>query len=137
MGGMVAHPGQPLDDDGDAVQGPQLTDEPIGASTLEQGLFDLAELGVRQLGRRAGRSPAAQRVGAACLLAGMPDTHGLGRDAEPAGNLSLADAEGEQLGGCAPPSLEPFTFVLGRGAAGKGWHGPILPGRVVQLQFQP
>jgi hypothetical protein len=25
------------------------------------------------------------------------------------------------------PSLEPFTFVVGRGAAGKGWHGPFLP----------
>jgi len=29
MGGMMAHPGQPLDDDGDAIQGPQLADEPV------------------------------------------------------------------------------------------------------------
>ena len=50
-----------------------------------------------------------------------------GGDAELAGALGLAEAEGEQLGGAQPPSLEPFTFVVGRGAAGKGWHGLILP----------
>jgi hypothetical protein len=69
----------------------------------------------------------AQRVGAALKPAGVPDAHGLGGDAELAGDLGLAEAEGEQFGGAQPPRLKPFTFVVGRGAAGKGWHGPILP----------
>jgi hypothetical protein len=38
--GMVAHPGQSLDDGGDALQGPQLADEPVGGGTLQQGLLD-------------------------------------------------------------------------------------------------
>jgi hypothetical protein len=58
MGGVVTHPGQPLDHGGDAVQGPQLADEPVGRGTFQQGLLDLAELGVGHLGRRAGRSLA-------------------------------------------------------------------------------
>jgi hypothetical protein len=58
-------------------------------------------------------------VGAALTPAGVPDAHGLGGDAELAGDLGLADAEGEQFGGAQPPGLEPFTFVLGRGAAGR------------------
>jgi len=37
----------------------------------------------------------------------------------------------------SPAGLEPFTFVLGRGAAGKGWHGPLLPAGMVRLQLPP
>jgi hypothetical protein len=45
---MVAYAGQPLDDQRDAVQGPQLSGEPVGGGALHQDLFDLAELAVRQ-----------------------------------------------------------------------------------------
>jgi hypothetical protein len=45
---MVTHPGQPLDHGGDAVQGPQLTDEPVGGGALQQGLLDPAELRIGQ-----------------------------------------------------------------------------------------
>jgi hypothetical protein len=44
---MVAHPGQPPDDQRDPVQGPQLADEPVGDCALAQGLLDLDQLGVR------------------------------------------------------------------------------------------
>jgi hypothetical protein len=59
MGGVVTHPGQPLDHDGDAVQGPQLTNEPVGGGTFQQGLLDLAELGIGDTRGRPGRSSAA------------------------------------------------------------------------------
>jgi hypothetical protein len=57
-GRMVADPGQPLDHDGDPVQRPQLPDKAVGASALQQGLLDLAEPGVADLGGRPGRSSA-------------------------------------------------------------------------------
>jgi hypothetical protein len=46
----------------------------------------------------------------------------LAGDAEPAGDLGLADADGEQLRGAQPTGLKLFAFVLCRGAAGDGWH---------------
>jgi hypothetical protein len=47
---MVLDAGQPLDDQRDTVQGPQLPDEPIRRRSLEQGLFHGGELGIRQPG---------------------------------------------------------------------------------------
>jgi hypothetical protein len=79
---MVTHPGQPLDHGGDAVQGPQLTDEPIGRGALEQDLFDLTELAVRQPWYGSSRPTGAQGVGAASLPAGMPVADALAGDAE-------------------------------------------------------
>jgi hypothetical protein len=43
--------------------------------------------------------------------------HALAGHAELAGDLSLADAGGEQLGGPQPTGLEPLAFLLSRGAA--------------------
>ena len=51
----------------------------------------------------------------------MPDAHRLGGDAELAGDLDLADAGGEQLGGAQPTGLEPVTFSLCR----KGGEGRL------------
>jgi hypothetical protein len=50
---MMPHAGETLDHHGDAVQRPQLPDEPIGRRPFEQYLLDGGELGVRQPGRRA------------------------------------------------------------------------------------
>jgi hypothetical protein len=72
-------------------------DEPAGRGPLQQGLLDGGELGIRQPGRRAAQPPAVQGIGAARLLAAMPDADGLGEDAELAGDLGLADTGGEQL----------------------------------------
>jgi hypothetical protein len=72
---MVTDSSQPLDHDGDAVQGPQLTDKPVGSSALQQGLLDvgelgeLGELGVGDLRGGAGRAAAAQGVDAIGLPA--------------------------------------------------------------------
>jgi hypothetical protein len=41
---------------------------------------------------------ARRRLGAVGLPGGMPQAHGLAGDAELAGDLSLANADGEQLG---------------------------------------
>lgn len=63
--------------------------------------------------------------------------HALARDTELAGDLGLADASGEQLAGPQPTGLEPLAFLLCRGAASKGWHGPILTGRAPGAQLRP
>jgi hypothetical protein len=118
----MADPGQALDRGGDPVQGPQLPDEPVGASGLQQGLFHLMELAVGHPGCRAGRTLAAQSVSSSGPPALVPDMHALAGDAELASHLGLADAGGEQLGGPQPTGLEPLAFLLRRRAASDGWH---------------
>jgi hypothetical protein len=75
VGGMVTHPGQPLDHGGDAVQRPQLTNKPVGRGALEQDLFDPSELAVRQAWCGSGR-PSARRASAppVCQRACQPLT---------------------------------------------------------------
>ena len=67
----------------------------------------------------------------------MPDADGLGRDLESAGDLSLADTGGEQLGGAQPAGLWAVTFLLCRGAARDSWHAPILARPAAELQLNP
>jgi hypothetical protein len=95
---MMPHPGHPLDHGGDAVKGPQLPDKPLAASTPQQGLFDPAELDVGQPGCWSGRASAAQAVGTGGLPTLMPQVHALAGNAEPAGDLGLADADGNSSG---------------------------------------
>jgi len=73
---------------------------------------------------RSGLGCAA--VGTGGLPALMPQVHALAGNAEPAGDLSLADADCKQLSGAQPAGLEPVAFVLCREAASDGWHDPIL-----------
>jgi hypothetical protein len=136
-GRVVADPGQALDHGGDALQGPQLPGEPVGARTFQQGLLDPVELAVGQPRRRPGRALAVQADGAGGLPTPIPQMHALARDAELAGDLGLADASGEQPAGPQPTGLEPLAFLLCRGAASKGWHGPILTGRAPGAQLRP
>jgi hypothetical protein len=63
----------------------------------------------------------------------MPQAHGLAGDAELAGDLGLANADGEQLGGTQPAGLEPLALSLRRRAARDGWHAPILTRRATPL----
>jgi hypothetical protein len=63
---MMVDPGQALNHRGDAVQGPQLPDEPMGGGAVQQGLLDLANCasesrGVGPLGPRL-RSPSVARL---------------------------------------------------------------------------
>jgi hypothetical protein len=120
----MLHPSETLDYYRDAVQGPQLPDEPIGGGAFQQGLLDGGELLIRQAWRRAAGFAAAQRLGATLLPAGVSDTYGLRRHLELAGNLGLTDAGGEQLGPAQPTGLEPVTFSLCRRAARNRWHRP-------------
>jgi hypothetical protein len=111
---------------GDSVPGPQLAAEPIRRSPASR-----ARSAFRAGHRTAwapGRLAAADKVSIPRSFRGMPDTHGLGRDLELAGDLGLADAGGEQLGGAQPASLQAITLC--RRAARDGWHAgdPHPPG---------
>jgi hypothetical protein len=63
----------------------------------------------------------------------MPEADGLAGDPELAGDLGLADTDGEQLGGAQPASLEPIAFLLYRRAARDSWHVRILTRRSTRL----
>ena len=65
----------------------------------------------------------------------MPDTDGLSRDLELAGDLGLDDTGGEQLRGPQPAGLESIAFLLCRRAARDSRHPWILtrPGASRQL----
>jgi hypothetical protein len=125
MTGVMAHAGQLGDHHRDPLQGPQVGVEPVGHRPRQQRLLDLGELGGRQLGIRAGRTPAAQGVHAALSEAGVPDMGALARDAELVGDLGLGAALGEQLGRLQPSGLKGGT-LLGRAWAAVGWHRRTL-----------
>jgi hypothetical protein len=91
---MVTHPGQLLDHGGDSIQRPQLTGEPVGGGALEQDVFDLTELAVRQPWCRSGRPRLRRGIGAASL----PVADALAGDAELAGDLGAPEAGGKQFG---------------------------------------
>jgi hypothetical protein len=56
----------------------------------------------------------------------MPIAGALAGDTELTGDLGLAEAGSEQLGGAQPTGLEALPFCLCRWTAGSGWHPPIL-----------
>ena len=95
---------------------------PLTEAPFQQRLFDGGELGVQQPWRRAARPATGQGVDAATLPTGIPNAHGLGGDAELAGNLGLAYAGGEQSGRAEPAALEPVTLLLCRSAARNSRH---------------
>ncbi len=54
----------------------------------------------------------------------MPLADALAGDTELAGDLSLTQADGEQLGSAKPANLEAVTYLLRNRTARNGWHGP-------------
>jgi hypothetical protein len=60
--------------------------------------------------------PAAQRLDAALLEAGVPDMCALARDAELVGDLGLGATLGEQLGRLEPSCLKGGTLFSWAGA---------------------
>jgi hypothetical protein len=53
------HPGEALDHQRDALQGPHVGREPVGERAFQQRLLDRLQRAVRHLGTSAGRSPRA------------------------------------------------------------------------------
>ena len=96
---------------------PQMADQPYWAGRV-------ADLGIG-----AAHDGPAQ--------AGMPNTDGLGADAELAGALGLADSSSQQPGRVQPAALQPLAFLLCRRAARDGRHTPILARRAPRLQLNP
>ena len=68
---------------------------------------------------------------------GHADTHGLGGDAEPVGDLGLADAGNEELGRAEPAGRNPFALSLRRRAARNSWHACDPARRAAQLILRP
>jgi hypothetical protein len=137
VGGMVAHAGQPLDDQRDAVNGPQLPDEPVGARAVQQALLDGGELRIRQPRRGAARALAAQGLRPAGLEAAMPDADGLGGDSKLAGDLGWRTPAANSS---AARSRRAWSRSRSRCAAGRrGMVGmpAILTRRAAQHHLDP
>ena len=124
MAGVMADPGELADHHRDPFQGPQVGVEPVGLGALEQGLLDAGQVGGRQLGIGAGRTPAAQRLDAALGEAGVPDMGALTGHAEFVGDLGLGAALGKQLGRLQASGLMGGTLLGRVGAALVGIAGP-------------
>ena len=121
-----AHPGQPLNDHGDAVKGPQVVVESGRLGALEQGLLDSGQLGVSELGVGASPAAASEPVNPAGLPSGVPAACALTGHPQLAGDLSLGASLGEQLGRAHAPGLARGAVFIGRRAA-DGRHPPISP----------
>jgi hypothetical protein len=125
-----AHPGQRLDHGGDAVQGPQLTNEPVGGGALQQGLFGLGELDVGHLGsgpvgprlRNASSPPARQRVCHTLTAWGRRRAGGRPR----LGGHRWQTARRRAAGG---PAAGQVLVVPRGGGQGLPWPYPARPGR--------
>jgi hypothetical protein len=96
--------GDLLDDLGDPRKGPLVGIEAVRLGTKPQGMLDRPRLGGCQPGPGAW-GLRVQRLLAALAPADMPLAGGLARHTQPAGDLGLVDAPGEQLGGLQPSLL--------------------------------
>jgi hypothetical protein len=126
VGGVVAHAGQPLDHQRDAVNVHSSPTNPLAPAPSSRP--------ARR--RRAAHPTAAARAARALAAQGLRPA-GLGGDTKPAGDLGLADASGEQPGGAPPPGLEPFAFSSCRRAARTVGMPAILTRRAAQHQLDP
>jgi hypothetical protein len=133
---VIAHPGLPLDDLGDAPQGPHLASEPVRAGTLVERRGQAFQVGGRQSGPDTVGSFAVQRLGAASGPGGMPAAGALLGHPELAGDLGSTYPLGEQVGrlqaaGLAVGPLGGRANTGGRrvGATDQGRHARILPYR--------
>jgi hypothetical protein len=127
-----------------AEEAPQLAedfDQAVGAAVARmdvEGELGAAAHAVAERGGHRGafpvervgqhRRPAAQRLRPAALPAGMPDAHRLAGDPELAGDLGLADADSEQLGGAAAGSQAAGVLVVPWGGGQWfAWPDPARP----------
>lgn len=96
---MVSHPRLPLDDDGDARQGPQIGAEAVGPCALAKQVGDLLQLAEVEFGLAAGATGGAQRRQAAPLPGLVPATGTLAARVERPSHKGQSLASTEQLGG--------------------------------------
>src|SRR6266487_514215 len=131
VAGMVGDPGQPLDHRGDALKGPVVGVEAVGAGALPERLVDRLQLLVGQAGRRPGGAGAAQRLRAAPAPVGVAAADGLAGGTQFPGDLGLGAAGGEQLAGLHADVFERLAVAQTAGVASVGgWsHAAILPGQ--------
>src|SRR5215216_3399064 len=96
MAGMVAVTGPLLDHGGDALKGPVVGVEAVGAGALAERLVQVVALLVRKARRRPSRAAAGQRRQSVRLPAGVPAADVLAGDAQLVGDLGLGVAGGKQ-----------------------------------------
>jgi hypothetical protein len=106
MGGVIGHFELASDELADPGHRPQLTSEPVRCRTLQQQLGEELQVGIGQAGRVARRPTAAERRDATLPEVRVLAVDALAGHAEPAGDLSLADAGGEQLSRAQPTGLQ-------------------------------
>jgi hypothetical protein len=132
---VIAHPGLPLDDLGDAPQGPRLAGEPMRAGALAERLGNPLQVGVRQSWRDAAWPLAGQRLGAALPPGGMPaagaclepPAGGRPRPAEPLGRTARPPAGGGPGGWPARWSRELGRQARWRDGSRLACSDPALP----------
>ena len=104
MPGVIPHPRQALDHNGDAWQGPKFGRKPVRPCPAAQRAIDALALRRVELGRTARAPGRAQRIDSALLPLRVPAAGALTTDPQDACHLRHDLARGEQLGS-APSSL--------------------------------
>src|SRR5215211_1463290 len=128
--GMVGDTGPMLDHGGDALKGPVVGVEAVGAGALAERLVQVVALLVRKARRRPSRAAAGQRRQSVRLPTGVPAADVLAGHPELAGDLGLGVAGGKQRPGLQADGFEGLAVAKAPGVAAiSGWsHPAMLPG---------
>ena len=127
---MVGDTGPLLDHGGDALKGPVVGVEAVGAGALAERLVQVVALLVRKARRRPSRAAAGQRLQSVRLPTGVPAADVLAGDAQLVGDLGLGVAGGKQRPGLQADGFEGLAVARTAGVAAisGGSHPAMLPG---------
>jgi len=106
MTGMKGHPGQPLDDEGDPRQGPQIGGESLVGGSSAERCGNATKLRRTQARFSPGAAGPAQATDSCLAPLLVPTADTLPADPQLAGNGRLREAPGEEAAGLLAASCE-------------------------------
>ncbi len=123
MGRVIAHPGQAVDDRGDAGQCPEGGQEPVRLGALAERRLDAPQLRAIEFRLAPGPARSAQRSGAPASPRAKPPQHTLSTHSQPPGDCALRLLPRREQSGRLLPPYRQSVEVPSRSAVRR--HAPL------------